>query len=100
MSTKLNRIAEKAQENPKLRFTSLAHILTPEFLKETWSKLNRRGAAGVDGQTTKEFERHLDKHITDVYERLRTKKYRAQRRRLGGGFPTGQRFTAFLTSDQ
>jgi RNA-directed DNA polymerase len=78
MSTKLNRIAEKAQENPKLRFTSLAHILTPEFLKETWSKLNRRGAAGVDGQTAKEFERHLDKHITDVYERLRTKKYRAQ----------------------
>jgi RNA-directed DNA polymerase len=53
MSTQLDQIAKKAKSNPKLRFTSLAHLLTPEFLTETWKQMNRRGASGVDGETTK-----------------------------------------------
>src|SRR5664280_1607346 len=48
MSTKLDQIMEKAKSNPKLRFTSLAHLLTPEFLTETWKQMNRRGASGVE----------------------------------------------------
>jgi hypothetical protein len=31
MSTKLDQIMDKAKSNRKLRFTSLAHLLTPEF---------------------------------------------------------------------
>ena len=38
MSTQLDQIAKKAKSNPKLRFTSLAHLLTPEFLTETWKQ--------------------------------------------------------------
>ena len=49
MNTKLARITEKAKTDRKLRFTSLAHLLTPEFLIETWKQMNRRGASGVDG---------------------------------------------------
>jgi RNA-directed DNA polymerase len=60
MSTQLDQIAAKAKSEPKLRFTSLAHLMTPEFLKETWKQMNRRGASGVDGETTKEFEQGLD----------------------------------------
>ena len=60
MSTQLDQIAKKAKSNPKLRFTSLAHLLTPEFLTETWKQMNRRGTSGVDGETTKEFEQDLD----------------------------------------
>jgi len=45
MSTPLDQIAKKAKSNPKLRFTSLAHLLTPEFLTETWKQMNRRGAS-------------------------------------------------------
>lgn len=52
MSTQLDRIARKAKSEPKLRFTSLAHLLTPEFLTETWKQINRRGASGVDGETS------------------------------------------------
>ena len=78
MTTQLNRIAEKATEMPTLRFTSLAHLLTPEFLKDTWSKLNRRGTAGVDGRTAAAYGRHLDENIADLYERIKTKRYRAQ----------------------
>src|SRR5207253_6870910 len=34
-------VAKKAKLDRKARFTSLAHLLTPEFLKETWGKMNR-----------------------------------------------------------
>jgi RNA-directed DNA polymerase len=51
MSTQLSQIAKRAKLDRKARFTSLAHLLTPEFLKETWGKMNRRAAGVVDGQS-------------------------------------------------
>ena len=72
-----DQIAKKAKSNPKLRFTSLAHLLTPEFLTETWKQMNRRGAGGVDGETTKEFERDLDTRVQELCERLKRGAYRA-----------------------
>ena len=51
MSTQLLKIAARAKQDPKARFTSLAHVLTPEFLRETWRQLNRKGASGIDGET-------------------------------------------------
>ncbi|CAH0446793.1 hypothetical protein LMG10661_02857 [Ralstonia syzygii subsp. syzygii] len=77
MSTTLDQIEGKARLAPKLRFTSLSHLLTPEFLKETWRQLNRRGASGVDGETTKEFEQDLDSRVQDLCERLKRGAYRA-----------------------
>jgi hypothetical protein len=50
MSTQLSQITRKAKIDRKVRFTSLAHLLTPEFLKETWGQMNRRAAAGIDGE--------------------------------------------------
>src|ERR1035437_2391094 len=76
MSTKLDQIMDKAKLNPKLRFTSLAHLLTPEFLTETWKQMNRRGASGVDGETTKEFEQDLDTRVQQLCERLKQGTYR------------------------
>jgi len=51
MTTELDEIAAKARVAKRLRFTSLAHLITPAFLKETWGKMNRKGAAGVDRET-------------------------------------------------
>src|ERR1035441_5404289 len=79
MSTQLDQIARKAKSNPKLRFTSLAHLLTPEFLTETWKQMNRRGASGVDGETTEEFERGLDTRVQEMCKRLKQGAYRAPR---------------------
>jgi len=76
MNTKLDRIAQKAKTDRKLRFTSLAHLLTPEFLLETWRMMNRKGASGVDGETTKEFESELETRVQQLCERLKAKQYR------------------------
>jgi hypothetical protein len=51
MSTGLDRIADKARKERKLRFTALAHLLTPGFLADTWRLMNRHGASGIDTNT-------------------------------------------------
>jgi RNA-directed DNA polymerase len=77
MTTKLEQIRAKATTDRKLRFTSLAHLITPEFLSETWRQMNRRGASGVDGETTTEFERELETRVQDIYARLKAGTYQA-----------------------
>ena len=77
MSTALRKIADKAKLEPKLSFTSLAHILTKDFLKETWRQMNRKGAGGVDGETVEQFERNLDERVEDLVSRLKTGRYKA-----------------------
>jgi RNA-directed DNA polymerase len=77
MSTQLDRIAAKAKADRKVRFTSLAHLLTPAILTETWRQMNRRGASGIDGESTQEFERELETRVQDICARLRAGTYRA-----------------------
>jgi RNA-directed DNA polymerase len=77
VSTKLQRIAEIAKKDQSLRFTSLAHLLTTEYLKINLKKLNKHAAPGVDGITVEEYWQDVDTRINDLYERLRTGRYRA-----------------------
>src|SRR5215831_4041059 len=77
MSTQLEQIAAKAKKDRAIRFTSLAHLLTPAFLIETWQQMNRRGASGVDGETTKEFEHELETRVQDIHARLKAGTYKA-----------------------
>jgi RNA-directed DNA polymerase len=51
MSTKLTRIAELAKQNKKLRFFSIAHLLTVEAMERAWVSLRKQASAGVDGVT-------------------------------------------------
>lgn len=77
MSTQLGQIAKRAKLDRKARFTSLAHLLTPEFLKETWGKMNRRASGGVDGVSAEQFERELGTHIEAICAQLKAGTYRA-----------------------
>jgi group II intron reverse transcriptase/maturase len=77
MSTQLEQIAQKARADRTLRFTALAHHLTPEFLRETWRLMNRRGASGIDGETAQEFERDLDRRTETLVARLKAGQYQA-----------------------
>jgi group II intron reverse transcriptase/maturase len=76
MTTELARIAEMAKARPKLCFTSLAHLITPEFLMETWKVMNRRGAPGVDGETTLEFAANLQARCEGLVKKLKDRSYR------------------------
>ena len=45
-------ISERARKEPKLQFTSLAHLLNERFLKECYDSLGRDRASGMDGVLT------------------------------------------------
>ena len=77
MSEGLERIALRAKAEPECRFTALAHHLSEDFLRETWHRLNRRGAAGVDGVAMATYEEDLDEHIRDLVAGLKRHRYRA-----------------------
>ena len=77
MSTQLGQIAKKAKLDRKVRFTSLAHLLTPEFLKETWRMMNRHAASGVDGESTEQFESEMEQRVEEICGQLKAGTYRA-----------------------
>jgi RNA-directed DNA polymerase len=77
VSTKLQRIAELAKKDTKIKFTSLAHLLSPELLKESFLKLNKYGAPGADEITMEEFRMNLDANVETLWLELRSGKYRA-----------------------
>lgn len=78
MSPELHRIAERAKANRTLRFTSIAHHLTPGALERAFRGLRRQASAGMDGLTYAEFEKDAEKRIQALHERLKNKTYRAQ----------------------
>ena len=89
MSTQLSQIAKKAKLHRTVRFTSLAHLLTPEFLTETWGMMNRRAASGIDGESTEQFESELKPRVEEICAQLRAGAF-AHRRSGGLKYPKGQ----------
>ncbi len=77
VSPELQRIAFKAKQDKRVRFTSLAHLLTPDFLKENFRKLNQHAAPGIDGVTMEAFGEHLDDEIGRLWQEMREGRYRA-----------------------
>lgn len=77
MSTTLSKIALKAKTDSKVQFTSLAHLLTPEYLKENWSQMNKAAAKGIDGETMEQFGSNLDARIEDLVAKLKCGNYKA-----------------------
>lgn len=76
METKLTRIAELAKLNPDLVFTSLAHLLDEDFLKQCHHELPSGKATGINNVTKEKYGEELDKNIQALVERLRRQAYR------------------------
>jgi group II intron reverse transcriptase/maturase len=71
-------IALKAKEDSKCKFTSLAHLLTEDFLKECFRELKKGKSPGIDGVTIGEYAKKLDENIADLIARLKAKQYKPQ----------------------
>lgn len=73
MTTGLERIAAKAREDGKLKFTSLAHHVTEELLWESLCHIPKDSAPGSDGQTVEEaketFKQWAPEMLCAIYER-------------------------------
>jgi len=74
--TKLALISRRARQDSNLRFTSLAHLLNAEFLRECYRSLGKEKAVGIDGKSWQEYGEHLDENLEDLVERLKAKRYK------------------------
>jgi group II intron reverse transcriptase/maturase len=78
MSTSLQGIATKAQEQKQYRFRNLYGMLNEELLRESWREIKKHAAYGVDQISAQDYEQHLEENIRDLVERLKQKRYRAK----------------------
>jgi len=78
MSPEVRRVAERARNEPKGKFHSIAHLLDEEALKRAHGRLRGSAAVGVDGVTKAEYGRDLEKNLRDLVGRLKRNRYRHQ----------------------
>lgn len=77
VSTKLQRIAEWAADDPQVVFTSLAHLIDVDFLREAFQRIKKRSAPGLDKVTAKQYAENLEENLVNLDERMRSGRYKA-----------------------
>ena len=77
VSTKQERIAKLAAENPAMAFTSLNHYLDAEWLRYAYECTRKDGAVGADGQTAQEYAANLEPNLQSLMDRLKSGRYHA-----------------------
>ncbi len=77
ISTKQEKIAKLARQEPKLVLTTLAHHIDVAWLQEAYRRTRKDGAVGVDGVTSAQYEANLEENLTSLLERFKTGMYRA-----------------------
>jgi RNA-directed DNA polymerase len=78
VATKLASLNQRAGENPKYKFLTLAYLLTEDFLKDCFWELKRDKASGVDRVSVEEYEASLEDNIEDLVRRMKRSSYRPQ----------------------
>ena len=79
VSSALERIREAARKDRKQRFTALLHhVYAVERLRESYFRLKREAAPGIDGETWRHYGEKLEDNLQDLSERLKRGAYRAR----------------------
>ena len=77
ISPKIQQIATLAKEAPGMAFTTLAHYIDIDWLKEAYRRTRKDGAAGVDGQRADGYAANLETNLRSLLERAKSGTYRA-----------------------
>ncbi len=77
VSTKQRRIAELARQSPEMGFTSLAHFIDIDWLREAYRRTRKDGAVGVDGQSGEDYAVDLEGNLRSLLERAKSGMYQA-----------------------
>jgi group II intron reverse transcriptase/maturase len=73
----LQRLAAQATHDHGRVFTTLAPLIDEDCLREAYRQTQKASAPGIDGVTAQAYADHLDEHLHDLYERLRSGRYQA-----------------------
>jgi len=75
VETGLERITAKARQEPKLRFTSLAHHLTRDRIWRNLCQIPNKSAPGVDGQTVTDAKEGFNEWVEPMLQSMHRKGY-------------------------
>jgi group II intron reverse transcriptase/maturase len=73
----LQRVARQARDHPEWRFTTLAHHIDIDLMREAYRHTRKDGAVGVDGETAADFEVDLESNLRTLLEEAKSGRYRA-----------------------
>ncbi len=74
--SKLSLISARAERDSVVQFTSLAHLLNAEFLKDCFLRLNRNKAVGIDNVSWRTYSENLDEKLDKLVSRMKRKSYK------------------------
>ncbi len=77
ISTELQQIAQQAVNYPDRVFTTLAHRMDVDFLREAYRRTKKNSAPGADKITAKEYAENLEGNLYDLHTRLKDGRYKA-----------------------
>lgn len=77
ISTRQQKIAQLTRQSPSMIWTTLAHHIDIEWLREAYRRVRKDRAPGVDGITMCEYEVDLETHLSELLTRFKTGAYRA-----------------------
>jgi group II intron reverse transcriptase/maturase len=75
-STKLKVLAQRARRIRNEPLRTLAHLIDKEWLLESWKRIRKGAAYGVDKVSAEEYQKNLDYNLDDLLRRLKANKYR------------------------
>ena len=77
ISPKVQQVAKLAKEAPEMAFTTLAHHIDLDWLKEAYRRTRKDGATGVDGQSAEQYAANLEDNLRSLLERAKSGTYQA-----------------------
>lgn len=77
ISTRRQRIAKLAREDPERSLVSLAHYIDIGWLRRSFDLTRKDGATGVDGRTAQEYAEGLEENLEQLLNRLKSGTYKA-----------------------
>jgi retron-type reverse transcriptase len=78
VTTRLDRITQRAETLPEADFNNLFSLLNFELLWYAFRRLKRGKVPGVDGVTVEDYEENLSENLNDLLQRLHRGSYRPQ----------------------
>jgi group II intron reverse transcriptase/maturase len=75
ISTKLERIAKQAKEIRGAGLHTLAHYIDVDWLREAFRRTRKDGALGVDEQSARQYEEHLEDNLRSLLDRAKSGQY-------------------------
>jgi RNA-directed DNA polymerase len=78
VSSELGRVRQVARKDRGVRFTSLRHHVTVDWLREAYRAISPNAAAGVDEVMWRDYGLDLEANLRDLHARVHGGAYRAR----------------------